>query len=141
MMERTDIEQVIPQRAPFLWIDRVEELAPGVRCAAVKWIDPEEPAFRGHFPGRPVLPGIFLIEAMAQTAGVMLGTLAPPEPGATPLLAAVNRFKFLKPVLPGQELRIVTTVLTGAGKMACIEGKVTVGGVTVAVGELTVVSA
>jgi 3-hydroxymyristoyl/3-hydroxydecanoyl-(acyl carrier protein) dehydratase len=119
----------------------VEELDPGVRCAAVKWIDPEEPALRGHFPTRPILPGIFLIEAMAQTAGVMLGAAAPPEPGATPLLAAVNRFKFLKPVLPGQELRIVTTKLTEVGKMACIEGKVTVNGVTVAMGELTVLSA
>ena len=145
MMERAEIEKVIPHRAPFLWIDRVEELEPGIRCAAVKWIDPEEPALRGHFPGRPILPGIFLIEAVAQTAGVMLGsalgTAAPPEPGATPLLAAVNRFKFLHPVLPGQELRIVTTRLTEAGKMACIEGKVTVNGVMVAVGELTVVSA
>ena len=145
MMERAEIEDVIPHRAPFLWIDRVEELAPGIRCAAVKWIDPEEPALRGHFPGRPILPGIFLIEAVAQTAGVMLGsalgTAAPPEPGATPLLAAVNRFKFLHPVLPGQELRIVTTRLTGAGKMACIEGKVTVNGETVAIGELTVLSA
>ena len=145
MMERAEIEDVIPHRAPFLWIDRVEELAPGIRCAAVKWIDPEEPALRGHFPGRPILPGIFLIEAVAQTAGVMLGsalgTAAPPEPGATPLLAAVNRFKFLHPVLPGQELRIVTTRLTDAGKMACIEGKVTVNGVMVAVGDLTVVSA
>jgi 3-hydroxymyristoyl/3-hydroxydecanoyl-(acyl carrier protein) dehydratase len=140
-MERIDIENVIPHRAPFLWIDRVEELDPGVRCVAVKWIDPEEPALRGHFPTRPILPGIFLIEAMAQTAGVMLGTATPPEPGATPLLAAVNRFKFLKPVLPGQELRIVTTKLTEVGKMACIEGKVTVNGVTVAVGELTVLSA
>jgi 3-hydroxyacyl-[acyl-carrier-protein] dehydratase len=145
MMERAEIENVIPHRAPFLWIDRVEELAPGIRCAAVKWIDPEEPALAGHFPGKPILPGIFLIEAVAQTAGVMLGaaldTAALPEPGATPLLAAVHRFKFLHPVLPGQELRIVTTRLTEAGKMACIEGKVTVNGVMVAVGELTVVSA
>ena len=141
MMERIEIEKVIPHRAPFLWIDRVEDLDPGIRCAAVKWIDPEEPAFRGHFPGRPILPGIFLIEAMAQTAGVMLGAAAAPVPGATPLLAAVNRFKFLKPVLPGQEVRIVTTRLVEAGKMACIEGQVTVDGVTAAVGELTVLSA
>ena len=49
MMERAEIEKVIPHRAPFLWMDRVEELAPGIRCVAVKWIDPEEPAFRGHF--------------------------------------------------------------------------------------------
>lgn len=140
-MERSQIEEIIPHRAPFLWIDRIEELEPGVRCAAVKWIDPEEPALRGHFPTRPILPGIFLIEAVAQTAGVMLGTVASLEPGATPLLAAVNRFKFLKPVLPGQDLRIVTTKLTEAGKMACVEGKVTVNGVTVAVGELTVLSA
>ena len=133
--------RVLPHRAPFLWIDRVEELAPGISCAAVKWIDPEEPAFRGHFPGRPILPGIFLIEAVAQTAGVMLGSAVSGESEGTPLLAAVNRFKFLRPVLPGQELRIVTTLLTEAGKMACIEGKVTVNGETVAVGELTVRSA
>jgi 3-hydroxyacyl-[acyl-carrier-protein] dehydratase len=140
-MERDQIEAIIPHRPPFLWIDRVAELEPGVRCVAWRFVDPESPAFDGHFPARPILPGIFLIEAMAQTAGVMLGSLAKPEAGGVSLLAAVNRFKFLKPVLPGQELRIETTKLTDAGSMAYIEGTISVDGATVARGELSVVSA
>jgi len=145
MMEQTQIEEIIPHRPPFLWIDRVEELKPGVHCIAWKWIDPENPAFDGHFPARPILPGVYLIEAMAQTAGVMMASVVPAagtqqETGGVPLLAAVNRFKFLKPVLPGQELRIETRKLTEAGTMAYIEGTVTANGETVARGELSVVS-
>jgi 3-hydroxyacyl-[acyl-carrier-protein] dehydratase len=140
-MERTQIERIIPHRAPSLWIDRVEELEPGVRCVAWKFIDPENPAFAGHFPSQPILPGIFLIETVAQTAGVMMGALMPGEAGGVALLAAVNRFKFLKPVLPGQELRIETRKLTDSGAMAYIEGTVSVDGGIVATGELSVVSA
>ncbi len=95
----------------------MEELEPGVRCVAVKFIDPANPIFAGHFPAKPILPGVFLIEAVAQTAGVMLGSAAPrsfcersfaTREGGVALLAAVNRFKFLKPVTPGQELRVET---------------------------------
>jgi len=140
-MDRDEIEKLIPHRPPFLWIDGVEELEPGAHCLAWKRIEPENPAFAGHFPANPVLPGIFLIEAVAQTACVMLASAAQPDPDAVPLLAAVNRFKFLKPVKPGQELRIVTRKLTDAGKMAYIEGTVSVAGEVVARGELSVVSA
>jgi 3-hydroxyacyl-[acyl-carrier-protein] dehydratase len=140
-MDRAEVEKLIPHRPPFLWIDRVEELEPGVHCVAWKFIDLESPAFAGHFPSRPVLPGVFLIEAVAQTAGVMLAAAAAQEPEALPLLAAVNRFKFLKSVGPGQELRIETRKLTDAGSMAYIEGTVSVAGEIVARGELSVVSA
>ena len=140
-MERSQIEEIIPHRAPFLWIDRVEELDPGVRCVAVKFVAKDHPAFAGHFPGRPVLPGVFLIEAVAQTAGVMLGAAVEREPDGVPLLAAVNRFKFLKPVGPSQELRIETRTLANAGRLACIEGEVRVAGEMVAHGELSVASA
>jgi 3-hydroxyacyl-[acyl-carrier-protein] dehydratase len=143
-MERNEIETLIPHRHPFLWIDRVEELDPGVRCVAVKFVDPVLPIFSGHFPAKPILPGVLLIEAVAQTAGVMLGSASPPgsqnTPGEVALLAAVNRFKFLKPVTPGQELRIETKKLTAAGQLACIGGTVWVGAEMVASGELTVVS-
>lgn len=145
MIERNEIETMIPHRPPFLWIDRVEELEPGVRCIAVKFVDPKDPIFAGHFPAKPILPGVLLIEAVAQTAGVMLGSAVPRgadrSGGQVALLAAVNRFKFLKPVTPGQELRIETKKLTDAGPMAYISGTVWVDGEIVASGELSVVSA
>ena len=147
-MERNEIETLIPHRPPFLWIDRVEELEPGVRCVAVKFVDPADPIFAGHFPAKPILPGVFLIEAMAQTAGVMMGSAAPQTADESAdknsegvaLLAAVNRFKFLKPVTPGQELRVETKKLTELGRLVCIGGTVSVGGEMVATGELSVVA-
>jgi 3-hydroxyacyl-[acyl-carrier-protein] dehydratase len=142
IIERNEIETMIPHRAPFLWIDRVEELEPGVRCVAVKFLDPADPIFTGHFPAKPILPGVFLIEAVAQTAGVMLGSTGPQGAGAgAALLAAVNRFKFLRTVTPGQSLRVETKKLTEVGQMACIGGTVWVGEEMVASGELSVVSA
>ena len=143
MIERSEIETMIPHRAPFLWIDRVEELEPGVRCVAVKLVDPANPIFAGHFPAKPILPGVLLIEAVAQTAGVMLGSVASDGTAGTGvgLLAAVNRFKFLKAVTPGQEMRIETKKLTEVGKMAGVGGTVWVNGEIVASGELSVVSA
>src|SRR5246127_4387025 len=106
VIERSEIETMIPHRAPFLWIDRVEELEPGVRCVAVKFVDPADPIFAGHFPDKPILPGVLLIEAMAQTAGVMLGSAGSQVAGSgVALLAAVNRVKFLKTVSPGENLR------------------------------------
>jgi 3-hydroxyacyl-[acyl-carrier-protein] dehydratase len=146
VIERSEIETLIPHRPPFLWIDRVEELEPGVRCVALKFVDPANPIFAGHFPAKPILPGVFLIEAVAQTAGVMLGSAAPEistknKQGVVALLAAVNRFKFLKAVTPGQTLRIETKKLTEALQMVCIGATVWVDGEIVAKGELSVVSA
>ena len=150
VIEQKEIETLIPHRPPFLWIDRVEELEPGVRCVAVKFVDPANPIFAGHFPAKPILPGVLLIEAVAQTAGVMMGSAAPQITDRGPadksregvaLLAAVNRFKFLKPVTPGQTLRVETKKLTEALQMACVGGTVWVDGEIVAKGELSVVSA
>jgi len=142
VIERSEIETMIPHRPPFLWIDRIEELEPGVRCVAVKFVDPADPIFAGHFPTKPIVPGVLLIEAVAQTAGVMLGSVASQVAGGgVALLAAVNRFKFFKPVTPGRELRIETKKLTDAGQMAYISGTVWVDGDVVASGELSVVSA
>jgi 3-hydroxyacyl-[acyl-carrier-protein] dehydratase len=140
-IERSEIETMIPHRPPFLWIDRVEELEPGLRCVAVKLVDGADPIFAGHFPAKPILPGVLLIEAVAQTAGVMLGSANPGASGeGVALLAAVNRFKLLKPVSPGQQLRIETRKLTEFGRMVCIEGTVWVDGEMVASGELSVVA-
>jgi 3-hydroxyacyl-[acyl-carrier-protein] dehydratase len=140
VIERNEIEKIIPHRAPFLWIDRVEELEPGIRCVAWLTVDTGNPLFAGHFPDRPILPGVLMIEAVAQTAAVMMGSATSPETMGMALLAAVNRFKFFKPVAPGTELRIETTKLTQTGAMACIHGTVSAQGEKVASGELSVVS-
>jgi 3-hydroxyacyl-[acyl-carrier-protein] dehydratase len=137
MMECDEIEKRIPHRPPFLWIDRVEELEPGVRCVAGLLVDGQNPLFAGHFPAHPILPGVLIIEAVAQTAAVMLGSETPAA-AESALLAAVNRFKFFRPVSPGMQLRIETRLLTRAGRMACIEGTVSVDGAKVASGELMV---
>jgi 3-hydroxyacyl-[acyl-carrier-protein] dehydratase len=137
-MDRRAIEALIPHRAPFLWIDEILELEPGVRCVARKVVDPREPFFTGHFPNNAIVPGVLLIEAVAQTAGVMLASAAPIASGATPMLAAVNRFKFLKPVAPGSSLRVETRKLTEVGSMALVEGSVSVLDEVVAKGELSV---
>lgn len=135
MMDRTDIEKLIPHRDPFLWIDAVEELEPGKRAVARMRLDPSHPLFAGHFPGLPIVPGVLLVEAVAQTAGVMLGSAAPAQ---EVLLAAIQRFKFLRPVLPGDSVRIETRLLTQADSIACIEGILYVDDERVATGELSV---
>jgi 3-hydroxymyristoyl/3-hydroxydecanoyl-(acyl carrier protein) dehydratase len=148
VLNREQILDLIPHRPPFLWIDSIVELEIGVRCVALKSIDPSEALFAGHFPGNAILPGVIIIEAAAQTAAVMLSsatrhaasTERSTAAGGSRLLAAVNRFKFLKPVRPGSELRIETTVVTEVGPMAYVEATVWVGHDQVAKGELAVVS-
>jgi 3-hydroxyacyl-[acyl-carrier-protein] dehydratase len=134
-----EIEAILPHRPPFLWVDRVESVEPGVRCVASKRIDPREPFFAGHFPGDPILPGVFLVEAAAQTAGIMMGASGT-APGAQKRLAAVNQFKFLKPVRPDAVVDVETRLLVEREGMAGVSAVVTVAGEIVATGQLTVVS-
>ena len=138
-MTRLDIEAILPHREPFLWVDRVIEIVPGQSCHAATDVDPAAPFFAGHFPGDPILPGVFLVEAAAQTAGVMLGA---GSAGAGPRhrMAAVSQFKFLKPVLPGETIHVYTKTLIERDGMAVVSATLTVDGETVATGQLTVVS-
>jgi 3-hydroxyacyl-[acyl-carrier-protein] dehydratase len=134
-----EIESILPHRAPFLWVDRVDSLEPGVRCVASKHIDPQAPFFAGHFPGDPILPGVFLVEAAAQTAGIMMGASGAAS-GAEKRLAAINQFKFQKPVRPDTVVEIETRLLVERGGMALVSAVITVAGEIVATGQLTVVS-
>ncbi len=131
-------EDLIPHRPPFLWIDRVVELEAGLRCVALKYIDPSEPLFTGHFPGDAIFPGALVIEAAAQTAAAMQAAFGSGQKSRRYRLAAVNRFKFLAPVLPGVELRIETRKTAEMGSMTYVEATATVGGEIVAKGELSV---
>jgi 3-hydroxyacyl-[acyl-carrier-protein] dehydratase len=136
---KTEIEAILPHRPPFLWIDRVQSVEPGVRCVASKHIDPQAPFFSGHFPGDPILPGVFLVEAAAQTAGVMMGASGT-APGSQKRLAAIKEFKFHKPVYPDAVVEIETRLLVEREGMALVSAVVTVAGEVVASGQLTVVS-
>jgi 3-hydroxyacyl-[acyl-carrier-protein] dehydratase len=135
----TNIEAILPHRPPFLWIDRVQSVEPGLRCVATKHIDPQAPFFAGHFPGDPILPGIFLIEAAAQTAGIMMGATRTGS-GLVKRLAAVNEFKFKKAVYPDATIEIETRLLIEREGMAVVSAVITVAGEVVAKGQLTVVS-
>jgi 3-hydroxyacyl-[acyl-carrier-protein] dehydratase len=136
---KTEIEAILPHRPPFLWIDRVQSVEPGVRCVASKHIDPQAPFFAGHFPGDPILPGVFLVEAAAQTAGVMMGASGT-APCSRKRLAAINQFKFHKPVYPDAVVEIETRLLVEREGMALVSAVITVAGEVVANGQLTVVS-
>ena len=106
------LQHGLPHREPFIFIDDVREVTAGLRAVCVKVFAPEEPFFRGHFPGDPLVPGVILTEALAQTAGIAAGR---PEGGrdassrlAHPLsyrLSAIRLMKFLQPVRPGEEIR------------------------------------
>jgi len=132
------IEELIPHRPPFLWIQRVEQLEAGARCVTSRRLEPDEPIFAGHFPGDPLLPGVILIEASAQTAGVMLGARLGKRPEVA-LLAGVNHFKFIQQVRPGDVVEFETRLTLEALGMAVVAATVRVASEVVATGEITVV--
>src|SRR5687768_1344025 len=127
------ILKVLPQRYPLLMIDRVKELEPGKRIVALKNVSANEPHFQGHFPGRPIMPGVLILEAMAQAAGVMVfsaqGTTQQSERSVY-YYVGIDNARFKKPVVPGDQLEIEVVIeraLRGIGKFGCVarvDGKV-----------------
>lgn len=112
------IMQAIPHRYPFLLIDRVVELFPDVSAIGIKNVTANEAFFQGHFPGRPVMPGVLIIESMAQTAAVLVvGTLGPEEAGKLVYFMSVEGAKFRRPVGPGDQLRIHVEKLRNRGNV------------------------
>jgi 3-hydroxyacyl-[acyl-carrier-protein] dehydratase len=104
------IQALLPHRYPMLLVDRVLELEPGIRAVALKNVTMNEPFFQGHFPGMAVMPGVMIIEAMAQVAGIMMLACEKYE-GKIPFIAAIDSARFYQPVVPGDALVIeVTTV-------------------------------
>jgi 3-hydroxyacyl-[acyl-carrier-protein] dehydratase len=132
MAETADIDliqRIIPHRYPFLLVDRVEEIEGTERGVGIKNVTANEPQFQGHFPGMPVFPGVFMVEAMAQTAAVMVGVgmgLADKKIGV--YFMAIDAVKFRRKVGPGDTLRMEVTTKRGGGKVWKFEGRATVGG-------------
>jgi len=128
-MAEIDIYQILkflPQRYPVLMIDRVKELEPGKRIVALKNVSANEPHFQGHFPGRPIMPGVLILEAMAQAAGVLVFSAE----GATQqsdrmvyYYVGIDNARFKKPVVPGDQLELEVHLerqMRGIGKFSCV---------------------
>ena len=129
IMNTQQIMDILPHRSPFLLIDTVEELEPGVKCVAKKNVTMNEPHFMGHFPENPVMPGVLIIEALAQTGAVAI--LCQDEwKGKTAYFAGINNAKFKQKVVPGDTLELTTEIIKvkgpiGVGKaVARVNGKV-----------------
>lgn len=105
-MDIDEIMQLLPHRFPFLMIDRVEEVEPGERAVAVKCVTVNEPHFQGHFPQTPIMPGVLIAEAFAQTAGIVALSAHEDLAGKTVFLLGLDKVRFRKPVRPGDRLII-----------------------------------
>ena len=126
-----DIEwilSVIPHRYPILLVDRVLEMEPKKRIVAIKNVTISEPVFLGHFPGRPVLPGVFLVEGMAQAGGLLLLHDMPNRENKLLLFAGIEEAKFRRPVVPGDQVRYEVEVLRLRSTFCKVAGKALVDG-------------
>ena len=131
-MDIQEIMEVLPHRYPFLLVDRVLEKETGKRIVAIKNVTMNEPHFQGHFPGFPIMPGVLIVEAMAQVAGLMVM-----EKGADsiPMFASIDNAKFKAPVRPGDQIRFEVEVVKIKGSFVRTAGKATVDGKVVAEAE------
>jgi beta-hydroxyacyl-ACP dehydratase FabZ len=134
-MDIQAIREILPHRFPMLLVDRIEELE-DERIVGVKNVTINEPFFTGHFPDFPVMPGVLIVEAMAQVAGVLVLSHIPDRKNKLVLLAAVEQAKFRRPVRPGDQLRIEMRVGKRKETVAKMHGTATVDGVVVAEAEM-----
>lgn len=127
-LDINEIMKILPHRYPFLMVDRIVELEPGKHCVGIKNVSINEPFFQGHFPGHPVMPGVLIIESMAQVAGIMAYLASDEETRAkVTYFLAIDNARFRKPVSPGDQLRVeITTTMNRRGIWG-VAGKAFVG--------------
>lgn len=123
MLSNIEVQGIIPHRYPFLLVDKVIEWEPGKKAVAIKNVTINEPFFQGHFPGFPVMPGVLIIEALAQTAGIAANEGKNEGSGKIGLFASIDGVKFKNPVVPGDTLRLEAEILMS--KMGVVKAKVT----------------
>ncbi|GAW93129.1 3-hydroxyacyl-ACP dehydratase FabZ [Calderihabitans maritimus] len=135
MMDINEIRKIIPHRYPFLLVDRIVELEKGKRAIGIKNVTINEPFFQGHFPDYPIMPGVLIIEALAQVGAVAI--LSMPEfAGKIALFAGIDKVRFRRQVMPGDQLRLEVEILKVRGKVGKGFGKALVGEEIAAEGEL-----
>ena len=124
MIDIQGIMEVLPHRYPFLFVDRIIVFEPEKRIVGIKNVTVNEPFFQGHFPGEPVMPGVLIIEALGQTAGVLaFRAMGGEAEGKGVYLMSINRVKFRRPVIPGDQLRLELDVLKHRGMIWAFQGK------------------
>lgn len=122
------IKRMIPHRDPFLLIDRVERIRKGETAVGVKHLSPEEPFFAGHFPGEPVMPGVLIVEALAQTAGVLVvDTTDAENRNLSVYFMSIDKARFRRIVRPGERLELHVRIMRGRGKVWKFYGEAKVG--------------
>lgn len=131
VLDIQEIEKILPHRYPFLLIDRIIELEE-MRVVGLKNVTMNEPHFTGHFPNQAVMPGVLILEAMAQTAGVLVLSRMEKRESKLVFLATIEQAKFRKPVVPGDQLRIEVTFLKLKPSVAKLQCEATVDGMKVA---------
>jgi 3-hydroxyacyl-[acyl-carrier-protein] dehydratase len=128
VLEIADIMAILPHRYPFLLIDRIIEIERKKRIVALKSVTINEPFFQGHFPGYPIMPGALVVEAIAQAGGVLLMPEVPDPHTKLMVFTGIERARFRKPVVPGDQLRIEVSVLNWKPRVAKMEGRAMVDG-------------
>ncbi len=122
-----EIQRILPHRAPFLLVDAVLELEPGKRVVALKNVREEEPYFAGHFPGHPVMPGVLIVEAIAQAGGFMLMKEVKDRDAKLMYFAGIEEARFRRPVRPGEQLRLEVEMVYWRNNVCKMAGKALVG--------------
>ena len=136
MLNKEEIEKIIPQRDPFLMIDEVEEYVPGESAIAYKYVNENEWYFKGHFPGNPIMPGVLITEALAQTGAVAILSMEENK-GKNALFGGIDKLKFKKMVIPGDTLKLEVKIIKRKGPIGVGEAIATVNDKIAAKGELT----
>ncbi len=126
-LDITAIQAILPHRYPFLLIDRVIEIERKKRIVAIKNVTVNEPFFAGHFPGYPIMPGVLMVEAIAQAGGALLLTEIPDRDQKLMVFTGIERAKFRKPITPGDQLRVEVNVLAWRTTAVKMQGNVLVG--------------
>ena len=128
LMDINEIQKLLPHRYPFLMVDGILEIERLKRIVGIKNVSINEYYFQGHFPGKPVMPGVLIIEAVAQTGGLLLLLDVPDRDNKLLYFVAVDGVRFRRPVVPGDQLRIEVKVLNWRGDFCKLEGRATVDG-------------
>jgi len=128
ILDTNGIQKILPHRYPFLMVDAILEMERLKRIVGVKNVSINEGYFQGHFPGKPIMPGVLVIEAMAQTGGILLLQEVPDREKKLLYFVAVDDARFRRPVVPGEQLRLEVTVVSWRGNFCKLEGKATVNG-------------